>query len=185
MIPYYKYVSGDQYEASPLYDGYYNDRQFKMVYKDKFWFDLEVRGFEILKEKSYAPKLLSVDIDNNTLVFDWTNSKNINHIINFNEDLPINWQEQIKNIIIDLEMSSLYKINLYPWTFYVKDSNIHVMDLYACLPVDDVVYKKDIYHILNDTDRFKFNNNILDIQATYQHTLKHIVEPWLGKIIND
>ena len=89
MIPYYKYVSGDQYEASPLYNGYYNDRQFKMVYKDKFWFDLEVRGFEILKEKSYAPKLLSVDIDNNTLVFDWTNSKNINHIINFNEDMTL------------------------------------------------------------------------------------------------
>ena len=185
MIPYCKYTEGRACPASPLYDGYYNDSQFKMIYKDKFWFDLEIRGFNLLNKKSYTPKLLSVDTNNNTLIFDWSDSKNVNHIMNFKENLPIDWQQQIKNIIIDLEMSGLYKINLYPWTFYVKDSKIHIMDLYACLPADDIVYKKDVYHILNDKNRFKFNNNILDIKSTYYYTLKHNVESWLGKIIND
>jgi len=184
MIPFYKYVDEHPCTASPLYNGYYNDTQFKIVYKDKFWFDSEVRGLDLVKEKTYAPKIASIDADSKTIIFDWKNSKNVNHLINFKEKLPKNWKEQIKSIIKDLEMSGLYKINLYPWTFYVNDSKIHIMDLYACLTVDECVYKPDIYHILNDKNRFKFNNNILDIQETYKYTLKNNVEPWLGKITN-
>lgn len=185
MILFRKYMNGNPCVPSPLYDSYYDDNLFKMVYKEEYWFNLELRGFELLKGKTYAPKLLSVDINNKTIIFDWSDSKSINHIINFQDILPINWQEQIQNIILDLELSNIYKINLYPWTFYVKNSNVHVMDLYACFPKNDCIYKKDIYHILNDKNRFKFKNDMLDIQETYKYTLKHNVEPWLGKILDD
>ena len=185
MIPFYKYINGYLCSASPLYDGYYDNNQFKMIYKDQLWFDLEMRGFSLLSQKSYVPELLSVDLENLTLTFNWTNCKNINHIMHFDEELPSDWREQIKNIIEDLEMSNLYKINLYPWTFYLKDLKIYAMDLYACLPADDTIYKKDVYHILNDKARFKFNDGILDIYETYKYTLEHNVTSWLGKIIHD
>lgn len=184
MIPFNKYVNGNPCSPSPLYNGHYDGDAFIMIFKDEYWFNLEINGIKLLSDKVYAPKVLDIDILNKQIIIDWKNSKNINHILNFNQPLPSNWKEQIKSIILDLESSSIYKINLYPHTFYLDHLTIRIIDLYGCLCKDNIIYQKDIDHILNDKHRFKFNNEILDIKETYTYTLKNNIGNWPEGIID-
>ena len=184
MIPFNKYVNGNPCSPSPLYNGYYDGDVFIMIFKDEYWFNLEINGINLLANKSYAPNVLDIDTVNKQITIDWENSKNINHLLNFNQPLPSNWKEQIKSIILDLESSSIYKINLYPHTFYLDQSTVRIIDLYACLHKNKIVYQKDIDHIINDKTRFKFNNEILDIKETYTYTLKNNIGNWPKGVID-
>lgn len=182
MILFEKF-SSDGYlcPATPVYSGYYNDNIFKMCFKDKLWFDAEVKGIEHLSNKLYIPEVLNVDYDNYVIEFKWYNTS-INHLLHLNKPLPNNYLDQIRSILKDLESSNIYKINLYPHTFYLKGSQVHIMDLYACISSDDIILEKDIGSIINDKERFKFVDGILDLKYTYNYTLKHNVGDWPERI---
>ena len=184
MIPFKKYVDGNLCTPSPLYDGFYDDNRFIMLYKDNYWFNLELAGIKMLSNKSYAPTVLNIDVKNKKIIIDWQNCNNINHLLNFNQTLPNDWKEQIKCIILDLESLGIYKINLYPHTFYLDHLTIRIIDLYGCLCKDNIIYQKDIDHIINDKTRFKFNNEILDIKETYTYTLKNNIGNWPKGVID-
>jgi hypothetical protein len=184
MTPFKKYVNGNLYTASPLYDGYYDNDKFIMLFKDDYWFKLEILNIEMLSNKSYAPKVLTIDKENKKIIINWKNCNNINHLLNFNQPLPKDWKEQIKYILLDLENSDMYKINLYPHTFYVDHTTVRIIDLYGCLRKNVPIYQDDIDYILNDKDRFKFNNGILNIKETYDYTLKNNIGNWPEGIID-
>lgn len=184
MTPFKKYVDGNLCTPSPLYDGYYDNDRFIMLYKDDYWFNLEITSIEILSNKSYAPKVLNIDTTNKKIVIDWKNCNNINHLLNFNQSLPNDWKEQIKYIILDLESLGIYKINLYPHTFYLDYLTIRIIDLYGCLYKDALIYQRDIDHIINDKSRFKFDHGILNIQETYTYTLKNNIGNWPRGVID-
>jgi hypothetical protein len=185
MTPFKKYVNGHLYTASPLYDGYYDNDKFIMLFKDDYWFKLELTGIEILSNKSYAPKILNIDLTNKKIIIDWKNCNNINHLLNFNQSLPDDWKKQIKCIILDLESLGILKINLYPHTFYLDHSTIRIIDLHGCLSKDALIYQTDIDHIINDKNRFKFNHGILNIQETYTYTSKNNTGNWPKGVIDD
>lgn len=177
MTPFKKYIDGDLCQATPIYDGFYNDEIFLMKFNNSFWFNQEVRGLELVSNKSYAPEVLSVDTLNKEIKFKWYNS-NLNHLFHFNRDLPTDWGQQIKVILEDLKKSGLYKLNIYPHTFYIKNSKIHIMDLHACLCYDDKITQDAIGTVINDKNRFKFDNGILNIKDTYDYTIQNNIGNW-------
>ena len=61
--------------------------------------------------------------------FKWYD-KNLNVMIENNTINKIkNWQNKIKEIKDDLEKDKIFKINMYPHTFYFDDEdNAHIMD---------------------------------------------------------
>lgn len=174
-----KIVNGIVSQATPIYDGYYNDSQFLMSFKSKFWFDQELRGIGLVGHKPYSPEITNIDTKNMEISFKWYDS-NLNHLFNYNKDLPLDWREQILSIIRDLESDGVLKINLYPHTFYIKDNKIHIMDLHACLTPDDQITEASTNGILNDNKRFVFNKEILDVDHAYRYTLKNNVGNWPG-----
>ena len=183
MTPFKKYVHGGLYPASGVYDGLYNDTMFKMCFASETWFNAELNGIHLLEEKPYAPEILDIDYYKKEITFKWYDS-NLNHLFFLNKELPEDYQDQIKNIIKDLEKSNIYKLNLYPHTFYLKGSKIHIMDLHACVCKGEKIFKKDIINVINNNDRFKFNNDVLDLEHTYNYTIKENVGKWPGDFLN-
>jgi len=183
MIQFKKYIDGNLCQATPIYDGFYDDNIFVMKFKNAFWFNQEVKGIGLTCYKPYAPEIISINALDKEIKFKWYNSS-LNHLLHFNTDLPNNWQQQIKDILIDLESLGLYKLNIYPHTFYIKESKIHIMDLHACVCYDDEIKQDMIGNIINDKNRFQFENNILNIKDTYDYTIKQNIGNWPGDFLN-
>lgn len=181
--PFFKFVNGYACQATPLYDGYYDSNSFMMSYKDQFWFDLELRGIELLDNKDYAPEILSINKDKKTILFKWYDT-NLNHMMHYNKPLPNNWTLQIKEILNDLEQLNIFKLNIYPHTFYLKNDKICIMDLYACLLKDDKITNTELDGVINNKDRFPIKDNILDINYAYNYTIKNNVGNWPGDFLN-
>lgn len=184
MTPFKKYIDGNLCQATPIYDGYYNDEVFVMKFKESFWFNQEVRGLGLVSNKPYSPEVLSVNAISKEIIFKWYNS-NLNHLFHFGTNIPTDWKQQVQSILNDLESLGLYKLNVYPHTFYVKNSKIHIMDLHACLCHDDRIEQSSIGSVINDKDRFKFNAGVLSIKDTYDYTIHHNIGNWPGGNLND
>lgn len=184
MIEFKKYVDGMLCIATPIYKGLYDDKIFKMCFNEQSWFDAELRNINLLSSKYYAPNILNIDSSNKEITLDWKDACNLNHAFHKANNIPNDWLEQVKSIISDLEKSKVYKLNLYPHTFYVVNDKIHLMDLHACVLHNDTILEQDISSVINDRQRFKFVNGILDIQHTYNYTIKNNVGNWPEEFLN-
>lgn len=184
MNQFFKYVNGKPCQATPLYDGQYNHELFLMPFKEQFWFDLETIGIDRLQDKIYGPSIIDIDYQTLTIVLNWKGCINLNHALYAGIDIPSNWQEQIKNIIKDLESDGIYRLNIYPHTFYLKNDKIHITDLYACLKSTDQIPEDKVSKIINNKDRFLFNNGYLDILYTYNYTIKNNIGNWPEDFLN-
>lgn len=176
-----KYKNGILGPANVVYNGYYDDDKFYMNFLDKFWFEREVHGLYLIKNKDYAPNVLSVDSTKKQIIFQWGDS--LNHMLEHNT-APIDYKNQVKQILADLINNSIYKINVYPWTFFVLDNKVKIMDMYAyTTPQEEIPYNL-LENIINNDDRFIFKNNMLDVKATYQKTLEYEKEFWPEEFLN-
>jgi len=183
MTPFKKYIDGNLCQATPIYDGLYDDDTFVMKFKDSFWFNQEIRGIGLISHKWYAPEITSVNSLEKEIKFKWYDT-NLNHLFHFNKNLPNDWREQIKYILQDLKDAGLYKLNIYPHTFFVKNDKICIMDLHACLCHDDEIKQDAIGDVINDKNRFQFENGILNIKDTYEYTIKQNIGNWPGNFLN-
>tara|TARA_B110000977_G_C10915839_1_gene431111 strand:+ start:246 stop:809 length:564 start_codon:yes stop_codon:yes gene_type:complete len=174
-----KFINGYTCQATPIYDGHWINDVFVMSFKDRYWFDMELRGIGMLSNKSYAPEIQSVNTLTMQIKFKWYNT-NLNHMFHYNKELPSDWRQQILDILKDLENINVYKINIYPHTFYLKDDKIHVMDLHACISTQDKISEEVLKNIINNKDRFSFKNGFLDIKYAYDYTLKNNIGDWPG-----
>lgn len=176
-----KYKNGVLGPANVVYNGYYNDNNFYMNFLDQFWFEREVHGLSLIKNKEYAPSILSVDNTKKQITFKWGNS--LNHMLEHNT-APIDYKDQVKEILTDLVSNNIYKINIYPWTFFVLDNKVKIMDMYAhTMPQEEIPYTL-LENIINNENRFIFKNNLLDVKATYQKTLDYEKEFWPEEFLN-
>ena len=152
-----------------------------------YWFNQETRYLLKLKNKKYIPEILDIDNRKRKITFRWYD-KSLNVLIENNEINKIpNWQNKIKAIKDDLEKEKVYKINMYPHTFYFDDDNeAHIMDLYGC--TDNNTRFLDIQFLkpLIRTDRFdKFIvNDQLDTHELYNETIKTNYAEWPGDFLN-
>ena len=176
-----KYKNGILGPANAVYDGYYNNNKFYMNFSNQFWFEREVRGLHLIKDKEYAPTLLLVDNIKNQIVFEWGES--LNHTLEHNT-FPLDYKDQVKSILSDLVDNCIYKINTYPWTFFILDGKVKVMDMYGGVMLKENISYHLLENIINDTDRFIFKNNMLDVKSTYQKTLEYEKQFWPEEFLN-
>lgn len=184
LKPFFKFSNGYACEATPLYKGSYDNSVFVMSYKDQYWFDLEVRGIKLLEDKSYSPEIISIDPAQRKITFKWYDT-NLNHMLHYNKPLPKDWTNQVKEILEDLEKSNIFKLNIYPHSFYLKNDKVCVMDLYACLLIEDKITSAELEGVINDKNRFLINDNLLDIKHAYNYTIKHNIGEWPEDFLND
>jgi hypothetical protein len=183
MVLYKKFVNGYPSNPSPLYRGVIKNNSIEYIFCNEFWFNLELKGLRRLKNETYIPEILSINNKKLSIKFKWHDT-NLNHMLNFNKNLPSDWKLQIKNILHHLLLKKIYKINLYPHTFSIRNDKIYITDLYGCLHENDIVLYNDINHIINNKKRFIFKNKILNIKETYYYTIKHNIGLWPENFLN-
>ena len=111
----------------------YHDNEFMTEELYNFWFNQECKYLLHLSNKKYIPEILLMDTKKRVIEFRWYD-KNLNVMIENNTINKVkNWQKKIKEIKDDLEKDNIFKINMYPHTFFFDDEgNAHIMDLYGC-----------------------------------------------------
>jgi len=176
-----KYKNGILGPANAVYNGYFDQSKFYMQFSDQFWFERELVGLDLIKNKHYSPEIISIDSTQNEITFIWGES--LNHALEHGT-APTDYKEQVKAILDDLVNSSIYKINTYPWTFFVLNNKIKIMDTYACTTEDENIPYSLVENIINDSNRFIFKDDILDVKATYQKTLEYEKEFWPEEFLN-
>ena len=165
----------------------YHDNEFMTEELYNFWFNQECKYLLHLSNKKYIPEILLIDTKKRIIEFKWY-GKNLNVMIENNTINEVkNWQKKIKAIKDDLEKDSIFKINMYPHTFFFDDDgNAHIMDLYGCTDKNtrylDTKYLKPLIR----TDRFdKFIvNDQLDTHELYNETIKTNYAEWPGDFLN-
>lgn len=166
-------------------DYYNNELMSEDLYQ--YWFEREVKYLSIIKNKNYAPEVLDIDYSGRKIKFRWYD-KNLNILISNNKIGHIdNWQEKIKEIKQDLEQNKIYKINMYPHTFYFDDKDqAHCMDMYGCTDNDTKYISTEYLKPLISNDRFsKFTiNNTVDTHELYQETISTNYAQWPGDFLN-
>jgi hypothetical protein len=152
-----------------------------------YWFNQEVKYLFKLKNKKYIPEIINIDYSKRTITFRWYD-KSLHWLLKTRQiDIIPNWQDKIKAIKDDLEKDNIYKINMYPHTFYFDDEdNAHIMDLYGCTDVDtkylDVQFLKPLIRN-NRFDKFILNNQ-LDTHELYKETIRTNYAEWPGDFLN-
>jgi len=152
-----------------------------------YWFNQEVKYLFKLKNKKYIPEIINIDFSKRTITFRWYD-KSLHWLLETRQiDTIPNWQDKIKAIKDDLEKNNIYKINMYPHTFYFDDEdNAHIMDLYGCTDIDTKYLDVQFLKPLIRNDRFdKFiTNNKLDTHELYKETIKTNYAEWPGDFLN-
>ena len=152
-----------------------------------YWFNQEVKYLFKLKNKKYIPEIINIDYTKRTITFRWYD-KSLHWLLKTRQiDIIPNWQDKIKAIKDDLEKDNIYKINMYPHTFYFDDEdNAYIMDLYGCTDVDtkylDVQFLKPLIRN-NRFDKFILNNQ-LDTHELYKETIRTNYAEWPGDFLN-
>lgn len=151
-----------------------------MCFQDTFWFNLELENYKRLHNKKYIPTLTSVDRNKLEIRFEYCDA-NLNHLFH-NNSFPPNWEFDVCSIKNDLEKEGFYKINFYPHTFFYIDNQLKIFDLYACVKKTDKILESKVTPIINDENRFYFQNGYLDIARTYNYTIRENCGNWPTKI---
>jgi len=165
-----KIIDGKLDRGSLAYDAYVSKDQYLMHFDSEFFFKKELEHMERLSEKPYAPEVDKIDLEK--LMIYLPLYDNLNHLIAENK-APNDWKEQVYKIIEDLERGNVYKLNLFPHCFYVKEGTLHIIDLYGCVFDDEIVMFDHINPILSKRSRnlflqFKELNGIVDMREAYR-----------------
>ena len=152
-----------------------------------YWFNQEVKYLFKLKNKKYIPEIINIDYSKRTITFRWYD-KSLHWLLKTRQiDIIPNWQDKIKAIKDDLEKDNIYKINMYPHTFYFDDEdNAYIMDLYGCTDKQTRYLNAEFLKPLIRNDRFdKFiTNNQLDTHELYNETIRTNYAEWPGDFLN-
>lgn len=191
------YSDGTECQTNLVYIPEYKDNVMRMTFTDGDYFndDLDIpdslRGELFEKELNYlkkvqkfkwAPKLLEVKDREIYIEF---HKPTLNYVLLGNQGtLPVDYKEQLTNIITDLESSNIYKLTQYPHSFYLYGETIKTIDFYACVDIDDSTRPiSDIESLIgkNSVNRFveATHNGKIDFKIFYeQFMLNHSNMYW-------
>ena len=164
----------------------YHDNEFMTEELYNFWFNQECKYLLHLSNKKYIPEILLMDTKKRVIEFRWYD-KNLNVMIENNTINKVkNWQKKIKEIKDDLEKDNIFKINMYPHTFFFDDEgNAHIMDPYGCTDKHSrYLDTKFLKPLIRGTrfDKFIMNER-LDTHKLYQETIKTNYAEWPGDFL--
>lgn len=173
---FFKYYQGIKGPATSVYRGYYTDKLFIMNFDDPFWFNLEVENYNRLKDFDFIPNLVDVRNRDLTIIFEYSDT-NLNHLF-YHNIFPSDWYNQVKSTKEDLQNNNFYKLNFYPHTFFYQGDVLKTFDVFAIVNPSDKIPEDKVSSIINDKDRFRFQNGYLDVEYAYNYTIKHNSGNW-------
>jgi hypothetical protein len=172
------------YHWKNKYQRMYESRDLYTEQVCDWFFENELYHLIKFKEKSYVPNILDVDYKNRKIFFEW-------HGYTFNEMLhnfePVEWQEQLKYIMIDLYNSGTYKLTMYPHCHFLDANGImKTIDWYGCVPIiNPLIERKYMDAIVHETARFRLDetdntDTHYNLELMYKQSMKNHVK-WQGQ----
>ena len=130
------------------------------------------------------PNILDIDHKNKKIFFEW-------HGYTFNEMLhkgePVEWQEQLKYIMLDLYNAGTYKLTMYPHCHFLDSNGVmKTIDWYGCVPINHPLIKaKYMDAIVHETARFRLDetnrtDTHYNLELMYKQSMCNHVK-WAGK----
>ena len=148
----------------------------------EFFFEREVKHLTLFQNKSWAPKILDINLQERKIFIEWCDNT-INHIL-FNPSKTLitecpTWQEQIFQILQDTTNAGYYKLALYPHCFYIKDQVIKTFDFYSCVGIEErYIPREKLAGMIGIDSSNRFNNsttddNCIDFKVFFDLTMNH------------
>lgn len=149
----------------------------------KFFFDREAKYINVFKNKSWAPKNITIDYDKQTIEFDWV-GETCNQIIYSGrklEDYCPDWKEQMFNILKDIIDAGYFKTSLYPHCYYLDAGVLKTFDYYGCVESSNPYVKLEhIKGMIGETSTPRFIsatvNDSLNIEILFKEALKQYIK---------
>ena len=157
----------------------------------KFLFEREVEYLTIFKDKPWAPRNITIDLEEQKIFFSWA-GETCNQIVyggrSLDEALP-DWKEQMFNIIKDIVDSGYYKTSLYPHCYYIDNGVLRTFDFYGCVKRNNpYVQLENIQGMIGETSGPRFaaaiKNNILNVEILFKEALQSWVK-WPDDVLPD
>jgi hypothetical protein len=208
---FYKFDEGhDGAPTNVLYEPYVSEdkKLFRMKYTNKsdyfinenyhdgmvdFFFRREASYIQKFVGCDFTPELIDIDYKTKEIIYKWYD-KNLNRGVYGKEfNLPDNWHQQVKDVIKKLDNVGVFKLNLYPNTFYFdEDGNLRVSDMYACIDNDDYYVAEEIIKPVLDptggvgSDRFTMftEDGLVNLKKVYEYTMSINYGKWPEDFLN-
>lgn len=208
---FYKFDEGyDNAPTNVLYEPYVSEDKslFKMKYTNTsdyftnnnysnemvdFYFNREAKYVSQLQGCDFTPEVVDIDYANKTIIYKWYD-KNLNRGLFGDEFMPPStWKQQVKDIIAKLDSKGIFKLNLYPHTFYFdQNKNLRVSDMYACIDKDDYFIDEEIIKPVLDpsggigSDRFTMfiDDGKVNLKQVYDLTMSINYGQWPEDFLN-
>jgi len=158
-----------------------------------YFFKREAKYVERFNGKDFAPEVIDVDYSKRAILYKWYD-KSLNRGLLGNEfELPSEWQQQVKDVISKLDCEGVFKLNLYPHTFFFDNNgNLRVNDMYGCIDNDDYFISEDIINPVLDpnggvsNERFSIftNDGLVNLKKVYDYSLSINYGNWPGDFLN-
>jgi hypothetical protein len=150
-------------------------------------FNKELDYFSRIKHKPYAPEY--IDVAGQTIYIKWYNRGLSEMMYNNTIDNVLGWKDKVKAAVDDLEKEGLYKINLYPTTFYFDNNdNIRILDLFGFIDSTRFIPSDIVDAITGGEKKQRFTdvkvNNTYDGIQLYQNTKTSNYGEWPGDFLN-
>jgi hypothetical protein len=172
------------YDWQNKYQRMYESRDLYTADVCEWFFQNEIYHLSKFKTKSYVPNILDIDHKNKKIFFEW-------HGYTFNEMLhkgePVEWQEQLKYIMLDLHNAGTYKLTMYPHCHFLDSNGVmKTIDWYGCVPINHPLIKaKYMDAIVHETARFRLDetnrtDTHYNLELMYKQSMCNHVK-WAGK----
>ena len=148
----------------------------------KFLFDKEVKYITAFKDKSWAPRHIDIDIEEQKIFFSWP-GETCNQIIYSGRNMEYycpDWKEQMFAILKDIIDSGYYKPSLYPHCYYIEDGVLRTFDFYGCIEKEYPYIKlEDIRGMIGETSGPRFAAAVSDGLLNIEILFKEALQSWV------
>ena len=201
-IPFYKYdddgvygaMSQQTYEPLISSDGqtFCANYDWQNTYQrrwqpNRVGYTQEVVDYFFYKEVDYAqwfggfdwaPPIIDINYETKCIFYRW-NGPSCNEIIHTTNNLPSDWKEQLKTIMLDAYNSGVYKLTMYPHChFFDPGGQMRAIDMYGCVEVaDPYIQAKYMDGIIHSTAQFRLDetgelvNGKYDLETMFKRSL--------------
>ena len=148
-----------------------------------YFFNKEVEYAKRFNTKPYGSEIVEIDYANKRIFYKW--GKSCNELLYGDlGDMPMNWKEQVFNMLLDAYNEGVYKLTMYPHCFYVDyGDQLRTIDWYGCVEVaDPKIDAKYMDGIIHETAKFRLEETgaIVDgkynLETMYQRSMQEHVK---------
>jgi hypothetical protein len=123
-----------------------------------WFFNNDIKNLEHFAGKDYAPEVLEIDYVNKRIFIKWYGNS-CNHIVYTDSNWPLDWLEQLKDVMLDQINEGYYKLTMYSHCHYVTDQGqLKAIDWYGCVPIEHpLIHRKYMDAIIHESAKFRLD----------------------------